>query len=60
MMILGFDTYHCPDRKGETVGALVASINKNCTQYFSLASFHKDKKELTFNMAQDVRSKKSY
>jgi aubergine-like protein len=54
IMILGFDVYHCPDRKGESVGALVATDNKNCTKYFSTVSFHRDKSELSTYLCTDV------
>lgn len=54
MMVLGFDVYHCPDRKGDSVGALVATINQNCTKYFSTTTFHKDKTELSVNLQKDV------
>ena len=56
-MVLGFDVYHCPDRKGESVGALVSTINQNCTQYFSTTTFHKDKIQLSVNLQEDVISK---
>lgn len=40
VMVIGFDTYHDSQRKGQSVGALVASYNQSLTQFFSTAEFH--------------------
>lgn len=39
-MICGFDTYHDSSRKGRSAGAFVASLNQNCTRWYSKVSFH--------------------
>ena len=57
VMILGYDVYHCAERKGESVGALVATTSDNLAKYFSVVSFHKDKSELSSNMCLDTKSK---
>jgi len=40
VMVIGFDTYHDSMKKGQSVGALVASYNKELSQFFSTAEFH--------------------
>lgn len=39
-MMVGYDAYHDTQQKGKSVGALIASINKECTRYYSTAEFH--------------------
>jgi aubergine-like protein len=39
-MMVGYDAYHDSKQKGKSVGALIASLNKECTQYFSTAEYH--------------------
>jgi len=56
-MILGYDVYHCAERKNESVGALVASTNERMTKYFSQVSFYKNQSELADNMCEDTKSK---
>jgi hypothetical protein len=55
-MFLGFDVYHCANRRGASVGALVASTSANVGQYYSTVSFHKDKNELSSNLCGDISS----
>jgi len=55
VMILGYDVYHCAERKNESVGALVASTNQRMTKYFSQVSFHKNKSELADNLCEDTK-----
>src|ERR1700761_2566485 len=57
VMILGFDVYHCAQRKNQSVGALVSTISPNLARYYSTVSFHKDKSELSSNMCLDTKSK---
>jgi len=45
--------YHCASRKGESAGALVATMNPMMTRYHSLVNFHKDKMELAVNIYKD-------
>jgi aubergine-like protein len=47
LMVVGFDTYHDTANKGQSFGALVASINTNCTKYFSACSPHVPKAEMS-------------
>ena len=42
-----YDTYHDSARRGESVGALVASVNDTFTRYFSTVDFHKDRTEMS-------------
>jgi len=46
-MVVGYDTYHDSARRGESVGALVASVNDTFTRYFSTVDFHKDRTEMS-------------
>ena len=46
-MVVGYDTYHDSARRGESVGALVASVNNNFTRYFSTVDFHRDRTEMS-------------
>ncbi|BFZ18411.1 hypothetical protein BsWGS_21450 [Bradybaena similaris] len=39
-MIVGIDSYHDSANKGQSVGALVASLNKECTRYYSMTEDH--------------------
>jgi aubergine-like protein len=38
-MMVGYDAFH-DSQQGKSVGALVASLNKDCTQYYSTAEYH--------------------
>jgi len=60
MMVVGFDVYHCSDRKGESAGALVATSDPGLTKYSSVVSFHKDKSELSSKLCLDMTGKKSF
>ncbi|CAG5135544.1 unnamed protein product [Candidula unifasciata] len=40
LMIVGIDSYHDSANKGQSVGALVASLNKECTRYYSMTEYH--------------------
>merc|ERR1712059_131182 len=46
-MVVGYDTYHDSARRGESVGALVASLNDSFTRYFSTVDFHRDRTEMS-------------
>jgi aubergine-like protein len=54
-MICGYDTYHDGARKGESVGAFVASLNQGLTQYFSRVSYHKNRDEMSTNVKHHFR-----
>lgn len=55
-MIIGYDTYHDSLNKGQSVGGFVATLNQECTKYFSKVSFHgtQNKEELSSNFAANV------
>jgi len=60
-MVVGYDTYHDSARKNESVGALVASVNKNFTRYFSCVDFHKDRTEMSNQVGvMFIRALKKY
>ncbi|KAI8735952.1 piwi protein 1 [Biomphalaria glabrata] len=50
LMVIGIDTYHDSAHKNQSVGALVASLNKECTRYFSKTEYHPSKDELMRNL----------
>ena len=56
-MIVGYDTYHDSSQKGKSVGATVASLNKECTKYFSIATHHSTSEELTTNFENTIMRK---
>ena len=56
-MILGYDVYHCASRKGQSAGALVATMDPLMTKYHSRVNFHKDKVELATNIYSDFCGK---
>ena len=56
-MIVGYDTYHESQHKGASAGAWVASMNANASQYFSLATIHKDKEEICSHMQTNMMRK---
>ena len=47
MMVAGIDSYHDSANKGRSVGAFVASMNKQCTRYYSRCMFQHNAQELT-------------
>ena len=53
-MIVGYDTYHDSAQKGKSVGAVVASMDKECTKYFSVATHHITSEELTANFESSL------
>ncbi|CAL1531948.1 unnamed protein product [Lymnaea stagnalis] len=50
LMVVGVDTYHDSAQKNQSVGALVASLNKECTRYFSKTEYHPTKDDLMRNL----------
>ncbi|CAL1531960.1 unnamed protein product [Lymnaea stagnalis] len=50
LMVIGIDTYHDSAQKNQSVGALVASLNRECTRYFSKTEYHPSKDELMRNL----------
>ncbi|CAL8081471.1 unnamed protein product [Orchesella dallaii] len=55
LMILGFDVYHCSERKNQSAGALVSTTDQALTKYYSTVTFHQDKSELAKNLTGGVR-----
>ena len=47
MMVAGIDSYHDSAKKGRSVGAFVASMNKQCTRYYSRCMFQHTGQEMT-------------
>ncbi|KOC68594.1 Protein piwi [Habropoda laboriosa] len=47
LMVVGFDVCHDPSDKSRDFGALVASLDKNLTRYFSAISAHTSGEELS-------------
>nr|KAG5694355.1 hypothetical protein BaRGS_002209 [Batillaria attramentaria]KAG5702279.1 hypothetical protein BaRGS_002946 [Batillaria attramentaria] len=45
-MIVGIDTYHDSSKKGRSCGGVVASVNQDCTRYFSTVTFQMSHSEL--------------
>jgi len=46
MMIIGLDTYHDSLNKNQSVGAMVATLNKECTRYYCKTEYHDKKAEI--------------
>jgi len=55
-MIVGFDVYHCGKRKGASVGAMVATTNRDLSRYYSTVSFHTGREELSEKLCVDISS----
>ncbi|XP_059156586.1 piwi-like protein 1 [Physella acuta] len=55
LMVIGIDTYHDSAHKNQSVGALVASLNKECTRYYSKTEYHPTKDELMRNLQPLMR-----
>lgn len=47
LMVVGFDVCHDPSDKSRDYGAMVASLDKNLTRYFSAVSSHSTGEELS-------------
>ena len=45
-MVAGIDSYHDSAKKGRSVGAFVASLNRQCTRYYSRCIFQHTCQEL--------------
>jgi aubergine-like protein len=46
LMIIGLDTYHDSANKNQSVGAMVASLNKDCTRFYCKTEYHDKKAEI--------------
>lgn len=49
-MVVGIDTYHDSGSKGRSAGAIIASLNKDCTRYYSKVCFHMNQQEISNNV----------
>ncbi|XP_014300280.1 piwi-like protein Siwi [Microplitis demolitor] len=47
LMVVGFDVCHDPNQRGTDFGAMVASLDRGMTRYFSAVSAHRSNEELT-------------
>jgi aubergine-like protein len=47
LMVVGMDTYHDSAKKGRSVGAFIATMNKHLTRYYSRCTFQHNMQELT-------------
>lgn len=59
-MFVGLDAYHDSLHKGQSVGAMVATLNRQCTRYFCKTEMHESKIETMRNftvlLAGEVQS----
>ena len=55
LMVVGVDTYHDSAKKGRSVGAFVASMNKTLTRYYSNCGFQSSHEELQNNLCTFMR-----
>jgi len=54
LMVVGFDVY--PAKNGLSVGALVASLDRNMSRYFSAVSYHSTGEELSKQLSISICS----
>nr|CAD7430757.1 unnamed protein product [Timema monikensis] len=54
LMIVGFDVCHDTTDKGKSYGAMVASLNKSLSRYFSAVSAHTSGEELSSHLAANM------
>lgn len=54
LMVFGFDVCHDSNSRGKSYGALVGSLNRNLTRYFSAASAHVSGEELSNDLVSNV------
>ena len=57
LMVVGFDVYHDSQRRGMSIGALVASLDKTLSRYFSTVSYHRNGEELSTDLSANICSK---
>lgn len=50
LMVIGIDCYHDSSKKGQSVGAFVASFNKNLTRYYSRCVLQANQQELMHSL----------
>uniref|UniRef100_A0A1B6KR98 Piwi domain-containing protein n=1 Tax=Graphocephala atropunctata TaxID=36148 RepID=A0A1B6KR98_9HEMI len=54
LMVVGFDVCHDSKSKGKSYGAMVASLNKPMSRYFSAVSHHSTGEELSNDLAMNI------
>ncbi|XP_046396962.1 piwi-like protein Siwi isoform X2 [Ischnura elegans] len=54
LMVIGFDVYHDTSQKGTSIGALVSSLDKQLSRYYSSVSFHRTGEELSNELPINV------
>ncbi|XP_054282186.1 piwi-like protein Siwi [Macrosteles quadrilineatus] len=54
LMTIGFDVCHDSKQKGKSFGAMVASLNKPMSRYFSAVSHHSTGEELSNDLALNI------
>ena len=55
-MFVGFDVYHAGKREGlhKSIGAMAATMNRQCSRYYSVTSEHEGSQELSENLGNDL------
>jgi aubergine-like protein len=56
MMIIGFDVYHDKQNKNKSYGALIATIDKYHTKFFSCVEQHQSGEEISPYFATSIYS----
>ncbi|XP_018333348.1 piwi-like protein Siwi [Agrilus planipennis] len=51
MMVVGFDVCHDTNQRGQSFGAMVATLDPFCTRYFSVVTPHTNDEELSKDIA---------
>ncbi|XP_076749103.1 aubergine [Xylocopa sonorina] len=54
LMVVGFDVCHDPNDKSRDYGAMVASLDRNLTRYFSAVSQHRSGEELSNEFSMNL------
>ncbi|XP_044590639.1 piwi-like protein Siwi isoform X1 [Cotesia glomerata] len=59
LMVVGFDVCHDPNQRGTDYGAMVATLDRGMTRYFSAVTAHRSNEELSnefsLNMVKAIR-----
>lgn len=56
-MTVGYDVCHDPSDRRRSYGAMVASLDKQCTRWYSNVTHHSAGEELSINFASNMLSK---
>lgn len=57
LMVVGYDVCHDTMNKGRSFGAMVCSLDRYCTKYFSTVTSHANGEELSNDFAVNIISK---